>query len=134
MTVADALHRAAEAIRALPDRDLLELALRAEGPGPAPAPLVPAAAPAPPTAALRQEVATSAPRPPDGPQSSGLSRHAQAVLTRLRASGEPMTKGALEEALSLSATTAHRALAELREAGLATVTMNGLAFWWSAKP
>ncbi|MBK6515778.1 MAG: hypothetical protein IPG04_17180 [Polyangiaceae bacterium] len=76
MTVADALHRAAEAIRALPDRDLLELALRAEGPGPAPAPLVPAAAPAPPTAALRQ-----------------------------------MTKGALEEALSLSATTA----------------------WWSAK-
>lgn len=144
MTVADALRRAAEAIRALPDRDLLELALRAEGP----AVRLPGGVTATfgggtyvavepdrtPTAALRQEVATSAPRPPDGPQPSGLSRHAQAALTRLRDSGEPMTKGSLEEALSLSATTAHRALAELRDRGLATVTRNGLTFWWSATP
>lgn len=123
------LRAAADAIRALPDRELVALALHGSGPG---APPLAEAAAALPTAALRQEAATSDPRPTSGAQPSALSRRSVSVLEALRRSG-PLTKAQIAESLSLSATTAHRALDELRGAGLASMD-GGRPALWSLRP
>lgn len=121
MTVSDALHIAAEAIRALPDRDLLELALRADGPPPPP--LVPAVASAPPTAALRQEVAKSTKRPTmEGTSNEEFVARAHSALLSM---AEPSGSRAVAKAAGLSETSAWRALNTLIAMGKATKRKQG---------
>lgn len=114
MTVADALHRAAEAIRSLPDRDLLELALRAEGP--AAPPLEPAVVSAPPTAALRQEVATSATRPTVRQVAANKLPDAESRILAALAR-RPMPLGEIAQATGLSRSSTFRYVSSLVAAG-----------------
>lgn len=125
-----ALKAAAEAIRALPDRDLLELALRAEGPGAPPymapeqsPPRAIVSAPVTPTAALRKEVATSAKRPTrEGTSNQEFVARALSVLV---SKAEPSGCRAVSKASGLSMPSTYRALQTLVAMGKATMRKQG---------
>lgn len=117
-----ALKVAAEAIRALPDRDLLQLALRADGPT-EPTPSQPAVASAPPTAALRREVATSTKRPTRAGTSN--QEFVARALSVLLSKAEPVSYGAVSKASGLSQPSTYRALQTLVAMGKATMRKQG---------
>lgn len=122
-TVDEAIKAAADAVRALPDEELLELALRGRAkvvtykpdsiPGFVSKTSVSSAPAELPTSALRQEVATSAPRP----TGRGASRAAEAadkrqqILDLLRSG--PLPRGEIMSRLGLTESSAHRALTAL---------------------
>lgn len=103
--VAQALRVAADVLRALPDHELLALALRAEA---TPSTVIPGPSAAPPTAALREEVAKGTERP--------TSEAAQRVIDALRK--RPMMRSELENESNVRNATLHRTLVDLVERGL----------------